>query len=79
MSPSGVVIARLVNPEPAALVNVATMLAANSRSLALVVVTADVLLVCARTGAPSGHVDRIDRIDAAVLENPNVDIRPPER
>jgi hypothetical protein len=34
-----------VNPAPGALVNVDTMLAAKSRSLALVVVTANVLLV----------------------------------
>src|SRR2546427_280763 len=45
MSPSGVVITRLVHPEPAAVVVVATVLAATSNSDALLVRTAGVLLV----------------------------------
>jgi hypothetical protein len=45
MSPSGLVMMREVNPEPGPVVSVNTMLAAKSKSLALVVVTAVVLLV----------------------------------
>src|SRR5438067_2144580 len=45
MSPSGEVITRLVHPLPAPAVQVATMLAAKSRSEALVVAAAGVLLV----------------------------------
>src|SRR2546427_7245709 len=45
MSPSGLVITRLVHPAPAPVVQVATMLAAKSKSDALVVPTAGVLLV----------------------------------
>src|SRR2546425_12491259 len=45
MSPSGLVITRLVHPVPAPVVQVATVLAAKSKSDALVVTTAAVLLV----------------------------------
>src|SRR5258708_32313842 len=45
MSPSGLVITRLVHPVPARVVQVATVLAAKRRSDALVVTTAAVLLV----------------------------------
>jgi hypothetical protein len=45
MSPSGLVIRRDVNPEPEPGVPVDTMLAAKSKSLALLVVTAVVALV----------------------------------
>src|SRR5438067_608359 len=45
MSPSGEVITRLVQPAPAPVVQVDTVLAATSRSKALVVATAGVLLV----------------------------------
>src|SRR2546425_11029502 len=45
MSPSGAVITRLVHPEPASAVVVATTLAATSKSDALVVTAAGVLLV----------------------------------
>src|SRR5256885_14846500 len=45
MSPSGVVITRFVQPLPAPLVQVATVLAAKSRSGDVVVATGGVLLV----------------------------------
>jgi hypothetical protein len=45
MSPSGVVSSRLLNPLPAPLVLVWTRLAPKSRSVALVVVTAALLLL----------------------------------
>ena len=45
MSPSGLVITRLVHPSPAPVVQVATVLAAKSKSEALVVTAGGVLLV----------------------------------
>jgi len=45
MSPSGLVITRLVHPAPAPVVQVATVLAAKSKSEALVVTAGGVLLV----------------------------------
>src|SRR5258705_13514077 len=45
MSPSGLVITRFVQPVPGPVVQVATVLAAKSRSDALLVTTAGVLLV----------------------------------
>src|SRR5690349_17966292 len=53
MSPSGDVMTRLVNPEPAAVVVVATTFAPMIRSFALVVVTAVVALVALLPVAPA--------------------------
>ena len=71
MSPSGEVSMRLVKPLPGPLVMVTTMLAPKIRSVAFVVVAVPLLLVLLLP-LPEGHIHRIIRVCAAVLEDPNV-------
>src|SRR5690348_2396471 len=88
MSPSGDVISRLVNPEPAPAVTVLTTLAANSRSVGFVVVAAPLLevallpvLAAAMSTGLFGSVPLYSRIrmsgNAAAAENLTVTVFAP--
>ena len=73
ISPSGLVSIRCVKFGPGpVVVRPLTVLAPTNRSMALVVVTVPVAARSAVTSDAGGHIDRIERINPAVLQNPNV-------
>src|SRR5260370_26408859 len=88
MSPSGLVITRLVHPLPGPVVEVATVLAAKSKSDALVVTTGGVLLVAVLPVAEavtstglSGSIPpypriRMSRYSAATVKGTGAELAP---
>jgi len=74
MSPSGLVMTLLVKSAPGPFVQPVVMLAANSSSLAPVVVSGPLSFAGTAPPRRRGRVERRDRIEPGVLEDANVDV-----